>query len=174
MDHQSKANMPRRLTSATADSEVSDQISRDLGRVWETFPMSSVCILSRFSLVQLFAIPWTVAHQAPLFMGFPRQRYWSGLPLPPSVWGQPAWPLLTSYVCVHAQWCGRVQLFAAPRTAARQAPLSVRFSRQEDWSGLLFPPPGDLPQPGIEPVSPECSALAGGFFTTVPPPRPHL
>ena len=76
--------MPRRLTSATADSEVSDQISRDLGRVWETFPMSSVCILSRFSLVQLFAIPWTVAHQAPLFMGFPRQRYWSGLPLPPS------------------------------------------------------------------------------------------
>ena len=40
------------------------------------------------------------------------------------------------------------------------------FSRQEFWSGLPFPSPGDLPDPGIEPVSP---ALAGGFFTTEPP-----
>ena len=42
----------------------------------------------------------------------------------------------------------------------------MRFSREEHWSGLAFPPPGDLPDPGIEPVSPE---LAGGFFTTEPP-----
>ena len=39
-------------------------------------------LLSRFSLVQLFVIPWTIAHQAPLSMGFPKQEYWSGLPFP--------------------------------------------------------------------------------------------
>ena len=49
-----------------------------------------------------------------------------------------------------------------PWTAGSQAPLSMEFSRQEYWSGLLFPSPGDLPDPGIEPTSP---ALVGGFFT---------
>ena len=44
--------------------------------------------------------------------------------------------------------------FATPRTVARQAPLSVGFSRQEYWSELLFPSPGDLPNPGIKPVPP--------------------
>ena len=48
----------------------------------------------------------------------------------------------------------------------RQAPLSVGFPRQEYWGGLPFSSPGDLPNPGIEPVSP---ALAGIFFTTEPP-----
>ena len=47
-------------------------------------------------------------------------------------------------------------------TVAYQDPLSMGFSRQEYWSGLPFPPPGDLPDPGIKPASP---ALAGGFFT---------
>ena len=47
----------------------------------------------------------------------------------------------------------RVQLFATPWTVALQAPLSMGFSRQEYWSGLLFPPPGDLSNPGIEPES---------------------
>ena len=55
-----------------------------------------------------------------------------------------------------------IWLFATPWTVARQAPLSMGFSRQEYWSGLPFPSPGDLPDPGIEPTSP---ALAGGFFT---------
>ena len=50
-----------------------------------------------------------------------------------------------------------------PWTAARQAPPSMDFSRQEYWSGLPFPPPWDLPDPGIEPTFP---ALVGGFFTT--------
>ena len=49
---------------------------------------------------------------------------------------------------------------------AHQAPLSMGFSRQEYWSGLPCPPPGDLPNPGIEPVSLTFPALAGGFFTT--------
>ena len=47
--------------------------------------------------------------------------------------------------------------------------LSMRFPKQEYWKGLPFPSPGDLPDPGIEPVSP---ALAGGFFTTVLPGKP--
>ena len=49
---------------------------------------------------------------------------------------------------------------------SRQAPLSMEFSRQEYWSGLLFPPPGDLPDPGIEPTSLMSPALASMFFTT--------
>ena len=51
----------------------------------------------------------------------------------------------------------------------RQAPLSMGFLGQEYWSGLPFPPPGDLPDPGIKSVSP---ALTGGFFTTEPPRKP--
>ena len=49
-------------------------------------------------------------------------------------------------------------------TVACQAPLSKGFSTQEKWSGLPCPPPGDLPNPGIEPVSPASPALAGRFF----------
>ena len=47
-----------------------------------------------------------------------------------------------------------------------QAPLSMGFSKQEYWNGLPCPPAGDLPDPGIEPVSPASPALAGGSFTT--------
>ena len=57
---------------------------------------------------------------------------------------------------------------------ACQAPLSMGFLRQEYWSGLPFPPPRDLPNPGIEPASPTSPALAGGFFTTEPPGKPNL
>ena len=59
-----------------------------------------------------------------------------------------------------------VQLFVTPWTVARPAPLSMGFSRQEYWSGLPCPPPGDLPAPGKEPVSLTSPALAGRFFTT--------
>ena len=58
---------------------------------------------------------------------------------------------------------------ATPWTAVHQSPLSMRFSRQEYWSGLQVPPPRDLPDPGIEPKSPVSPALAGWFFTTKPP-----
>ena len=51
-------------------------------------------------------------------------------------------------------------------TVAHQAPMSVEFFRQEYWSGLLFPTPGDLLDPGIKPASLVSPALAGGFFTT--------
>ena len=60
----------------------------------------------------------------------------------------------------------RVQLFATPWTVAYQAPQSMEFSRQEYWSGLPFPSPGDLPDPGIEPGSPTFQADA---LTSDPP-----
>ena len=63
-------------------------------------------------------------------------------------------------------------LFVTPWTVVHQAPLSLEFSRQEYWSGLPFPPPGDFPGPKIEPESPVPPVLAGRFFTTEPPGDP--
>ena len=63
----------------------------------------------------------------------------------------------------------RVRRFATPRTAARQAPPSKGFSRREHWSGVPFPSPGDLPDPGIEPGAP---ALQADALTSEPPGRP--
>ena len=63
------------------------------------------------------------------------------------------------------------RLFATPWSVALQTPVSMGFSTQESWSGLPFPSPGDLPDPGIEPVS---SALAGMFFTSEAIGKPHL
>ena len=60
----------------------------------------------------------------------------------------------------------RVGLFVAPWNVAHHAPLSMGFSRQEYWSGLPCPPPGDVPDPGIKPVSLMSPALADRFFTT--------
>ena len=62
--------------------------------------------------------------------------------------------------------------FATLWTVAFQAPLSMGFPRQEYWSGLSFPYPGDLSDPGIEPASQVAPALAGKFFTTGPPGKP--
>ena len=62
-----------------------------------------------------------------------------------------------------------VRLFATPWTVAYQAPLSMGFSRQEYWSGLPFPSPGDLPDPGIEPRSP---ALEADALNSEPPGKP--
>ena len=62
-----------------------------------------------------------------------------------------------------------VQLFATPWTVTHQAPPSMGFSRQEYWSGLPFPSPGDLPNPGIEPRSP---ALQADTLTSEPPGKP--
>ena len=68
----------------------------------------------------------------------------------------------------------QVWLFPAPWTIAHQASLLVEFSRQEYWSRLLFPPPGDIPDTGMEPPSLACPALAGWFFTTEPPGKPDV
>ena len=76
-------------------------------------------------------------------------------------------------VCVcdcgsHITLCLRPTVFN-PSTVALQSPLSMEFPRQDYWSGLLFPPPKDLPNPGIKPTS---LPLAGGFFTTAPAGKP--
>ena len=62
----------------------------------------------------------------------------------------------------------RIRLFVTPWTTPGQAPLSTGFSRQEYWSGLPCPPPGNFSNPGIEPTFLTSPALAGGFFTTEP------
>ena len=67
---------------------------------------------------------------------------------------------LYMYICSVAHSC---PTFCGPWTVGCQAPLSMRFPREEYWGGSPFPSPGDLPNPGIKGASP---ALAGGFFTT--------
>ena len=67
------------------------------------------------------------------------------------------------------QLISHVLLFATLWTIAHQAPLFMEFSRQEYWSGLSSPTPGDLPDPGIKLASPVSPALAGRFFATAPP-----
>ena len=73
-------------------------------------------------------------------------------------------------VKVKVKSLSRVRLFATPWTVAYQASPSMRFSRQEYWSGLPFPSPGDLPDPGIEPRSP---ALEADALTSEPPGKPQ-
>ena len=78
--------------------------------------------------------------------------------------------------------CKRLSLFVracsvmsdsvTPWTIIHQSPQSMGFSRQENWSGLPIPTPGDLPNPGIKPSSHVSPALAGRFFTTAPPGKP--
>ena len=80
------------------------------------------------------------------------------------VWGGVlvAWVLVVVQcvrVCV-CQSLSRVQLFVTPWTTACQAPLSMRFPRQEYWSRLLVPSPGHLPDPGIKPASPTSALQA--------------
>ena len=70
------------------------------------------------------------------------------------------WPLLCAQMLSHVWLC------VTPWTVAHQAPLSMGCSRQESWSGLLCPPPGDLPDPGIKHISPWYRALSHEFFTT--------
>ena len=94
-------------------------------------------LLSCFSRVRLGATLKTAAHQAPPFLGFSRQEYWSGLPFPS--------PMHESESEV-AQSCPTL---ATPWTAAHQAPLSMGFSRQEYWSGLPLPSPHSLSTEGF-------------------------
>ena len=128
--------------------------------------------------------PWTVAYQAPPSMGFSRQEYWSGLLFPSPGDSPDPWRPLSNLTAVpprgdcYVNGGALTERFdvgsspaptwhivlglspsvvsdsATPWTVARQAPLSMGFSRQEYWSGLPFPSPEDLPDPGIEPRSP--------------------
>ena len=66
-----------------------------------------------------------------------------------------------------------LQMEGEAQTIVHQAPLPMEVFRQEYWSGLPFPPPGDLPDPGIEPTSFASPALAGRFFATITPGKPR-
>ena len=82
-------------------------------------------------------------------------------------------------LCVHAQSLSHVQLFAThgmqpTRLLCPCNSPSMQFSRQDYWSGLPFPSPGDLPSPGMEPASRVSPVLAGRFFITEAPRRPLL
>ena len=68
-------------------------------------------------------------------------------------------PVLAGRACVHAKLLQLYLTFWDTIKVARQAPLSIGFSRQEYWTGLPCPPPGDLPDPGIKPTSPEAPGL---------------
>ena len=73
------------------------------------------------------------------------------------------------HVCVCVQLLHAVQLSVTPMDCSSLAPLSMGFSKQENWNGLPYLTPGDLLGSGMEPTSP---ALAGEFFTTEPPGKP--
>ena len=75
------------------------------------------------------------------------------------------------FACMRVCILSCVPLFGTPWTVAHQAPLFMGFTRQEYWSGVPFPPPGDLPSPGTELAS---SALADRFFTTEPLGKPFF
>ena len=78
------------------------------------------------------------------------------------------------HVCCLLSCFSRVRLFTTPRTVARQAPLSMGFSRQEYWSGLPFPPPGDLPDPGMEPTSLSLLHWQAGSLPLAPLTVPYI
>ena len=143
------------------------------------------------AIVHHFCAKWR--HSVPASPNRCRVHQWWGYqglgvspwPLPHSVtWT--VWPekdlslwrqhisLLAGLTCIliHAQSLSFVPLFATPWIVARQAPLSMGFSRQEHWSGLPFHSPGDLPNPGIKPKSSASPALTDRFFTTESPGKP--
>ena len=108
-----------------------------------------------------------------LSMEFSMQEYWSGLPCPPpgdlpDPGNEPRSPALQadSFPLSHqskVKWLRRARLFVTPWTVAYQALPSMGFSRQDYWSGLPFPSPGDLLNPGIKlesAVSPDCTTCA--------------
>ena len=149
--------------------------------------------------------PIDSSHQAPPYLGFSKQEHWSGLPFPSamhesevaqscltlsdpmdcSLPGSSVHGIFQARVLVSAgrgkgkvKSLSRVRLFATPWTVAHHAPLSMGFSRQEYWSGLPFPSPGNLPNPGIEPRSPTLQADAltlshQGSPSSVPLPSPQ-
>ena len=82
------------------------------------------------------------------------------------------WEICGKKMCIRVHTCSVVSnTFTTPWTAARQGPLSMEFFRQEYWSGCPFPPPGHLPDPGIEPGSLVPLALQVDSLPQVPPER---
>ena len=121
-------------------------------------------IVSQAAVPEMVSAKWMAAHR-----DCPTNNLWYGVvPLViPCEWQKSchieAFLELYMYVCMLSHF-SHVRLFATLWTVARQAPLSMGFSRQEYWSGWPCPSPGDLPSPGIELASLRSPALAGRFF----------
>ena len=131
---------------------------------------------------------WVIVHciYAPHLYPFPCPRTFRLLPVLAVVtvlqWTLGAWILwlhaqewdcrLKCCVCVHAKLLQLCPALSMLWIVARQAPLSMRFSRQEYWSGLPCPPPGDLPDPGIDPCVSWGSYIAGRFYIAEPSEKP--
>ena len=109
-------------------------------------------VSSRFQ-VGVRVVPWLIVQCPSMLIWFPKE------------------PRASRRGC--AQVTQSCPTLATPWTVARQAPLSMEFSRQEYWSSLLFPSPGDLSELGIKSVSPVSPGWAGRFFTTEPPGKPQ-
>ena len=122
-----------------------------------------ICILLYFICMVISICKCSQCHQKSGRQVWSRARQWVGL----TAWAQAF--LGTDCGLVHRnslRGFSRVRLFVIPWTIAHQAPPSMELSRQEYQSGLPFPTPGDLPNPGIQPKGPVSLALAGGIFTT--------
>ena len=125
----------------------SDQASSDSGSRWSHPEVTNPSIAHSSQLQVLIFYRCSIVLQAPEFL---------------------KWNIRVC-VCVCVCVFNCVQLFATTRTVAHQAPLSTGFSRQEYWSGLPFPSPRNLPDPGIKPKSP---ALEADALTSEPPGKP--
>ena len=147
-------------------------------------------VLRCFSCVRLFATPWTVAHQAPLPMEFSRQEYWSMLSYPaprdlhnpgmkpvslvsPAVAGR-FLNISTTWEAIKWTWSRSVVSNSLQPMDCSLPGSSVHgiFPGKEYLTGLLLPPPGDLPDPGIQCMSSASPALVGGFSTAEPSGKP--
>ena len=116
----------------------------------------AVCVyIFQHSPLILHMSPWELIFT----MAIPLCRHWNK-------------SIVDEYLGCCVQLLHHVQLFATLWTVPLQAPLSMGLSQQQYWSGLPFPPPGDLPAPGIKPTSTVAPVLAGRFFTSVPPGEP--
>ena len=128
------------------------------------------CSMQALSCGMWDLVPWPGIEPGPPALGARSLRHWTAR----EVWSSRFWHSVSGLgqgfsqcfeglgVCCCAQLCPTLPSHGLKP----MAPLSMEFSRQEHWDGLPFPPPGDLPNPGIEPGSLVTPALAGGFFTT--------
>ena len=127
--------------------------------------ISVLCCLFTISHVFHFWHSYTILHSYSENANYGTLKFFLGSSVP----FLHLFSLILLCVCVEVKLLSRVRLFATPWTVVYQAPQSMGFSRQEYWSGVSFPSPGDLPDPGIKPRSP---ALQADALPSEPPGKP--
>ena len=117
---------------------------------WKCYDLNYVCVLSHFNHVRLFATPWTVAHQAPLSVGFSRQEYWSGLPcIPPSPGDLPTQGSNLHLLCLLHWQVGSLPLGPPRKSSVQQSTVIL-----QDPSVFFTDQIGELKGDVIEITSP--------------------